>query len=429
MMCKFDDAESQKYRPIWVSIRGIAQDILKDESKSDVQEGLVSAPLQVEPNFVGRQDIPARVEGKFHAPRDRRDFEIALICALPLEAECVQEAFDKFWEDEGKKYGKAPGDPNAYTTGVIGEHNVVLAYMPGMGTTSAVAVAGCLRVSFSNIKLALVVGICGGMPSGTDHEEIVLGDIIISQALIQYDLGRQYPGGFKRKTDVRDTLGRPSPEIRALQAKLGTRRYREKLQNNIAVFLTEVQQKLPKTKCPGHENDILYRSSYVHQHHPPATCDECGKDDEMCELALKMECDDLGCESTMRVTRNRLMSTSTTPPMVHIGLMGSTNTVMKSGQHRDRVAQADGIIGFEMEGAGVWDYFPSIVIKGVCDYADSHKRKGVATIRRGRRGRVHESLFSRVECRGHLVTSTAGTQKTEQFGCWTRTRKAASKAI
>jgi nucleoside phosphorylase len=49
---------------------------------------------------------------------------------------------------------------------------------------------------------------------------------------------------------------------------------------------------------------------------------------------------------------------------------------MKSGQHRDQMAQADGIIGFEMEGVGVWDYFPSIIIKGVCDYADSHKRKG-----------------------------------------------------
>ena len=34
MMCKFDKAESQKYRPIWISIRGIAQDILKRESKS-----------------------------------------------------------------------------------------------------------------------------------------------------------------------------------------------------------------------------------------------------------------------------------------------------------------------------------------------------------------------------------------------------------
>ncbi|KAK7932932.1 hypothetical protein LTR80_011551, partial [Exophiala xenobiotica] len=151
------------------------------------------------------------------APRDRRGFEIALICALPLEAECVQEVFDKFWEDEGKKYGKAAGDPNTYTAGVIGEHNVVLAYMPGMGTTSAAAVAGAMRVSFSNIKLALVVGICGGMPYGADGQEIVLDDVIISQALIQYDFERQYPEGFKRKTGVQETLGRPSPEIRGIQ--------------------------------------------------------------------------------------------------------------------------------------------------------------------------------------------------------------------
>jgi len=309
-------------------------------------------------------------------PHDRYDFEIALICALPLEAECVQEVFDKFWEDEGKKYGKAPGDPNAYTAGVIGEHNVVLAYMPSMGTTSAAAVAGSLRVSFPNIKLALVVGICGGMPYGTDQEEIVLGDVIISQALVQYNFGRQYPGGFERKKDVRDTLGRPSPEIRAIQAKLGTNRYKQRIQNNLATFLPEIVQKLPKTKHPGQENDILYRSSYIHQHYSPGTCNECGKDDEICQVALKTECEDLGCESTMQVTRNRLMGALTTQPEIHFGIMGSGNTVMKSGQHRDRVAQADGMIAFEMEGAGVWDYFPSIVIKGVCDYADSHKRKG-----------------------------------------------------
>ncbi len=28
-----------------------------------------------------------------------------------------------------------------------------------------------------------------------------------------------------------------------------------------------------------------------------------------------------------------------------------------------------------MEGAGVWDKLPCIVIKGICDYADSHKSK------------------------------------------------------
>jgi nucleoside phosphorylase len=309
-------------------------------------------------------------------PRDRHGFEIALICALPLEAECVQEVFDKFWEDEGKRYGKAANDPNAYTTGVIGEHNVVLAYMPSMGTASAAAAAGSMRVSFPNIKLALVVGICGGMPYGTDQEEIMLGDVIISQALIQYDFGRQYPEGFKKKTNIQETLGRPSPEIRAVQAMLGTNRYMQKMQNNIATFLKEIEKKLPYTKYPGRENDILYQSSYVHQHHASAACDECGKGGQICEVALETECKDLGCETVMHVTRKRLINTSITPPMVHLGIMGSGNTVMKSGQDRDRIAKADGIVAFEMEGAGVWDYFPSIVIKGVCDYADSHKRKG-----------------------------------------------------
>src|SRR5271170_6501009 len=100
-------------------------------------------------------------------PRDRRGFNIALICALPLEADCVHAVFDKFWEDEGKNYGKALRDPNAYTTGVIGEHNVILAHMPNMGKASASGVAASILSSFPRIKLALVVGICGGVPYGT----------------------------------------------------------------------------------------------------------------------------------------------------------------------------------------------------------------------------------------------------------------------
>lgn len=44
---------------------------------------------------------------------------------------------------------------------------------------SAAAEAGCLSVSFLNIKLDLVIGPCGRMPCGTDHDEIVLEDGII----------------------------------------------------------------------------------------------------------------------------------------------------------------------------------------------------------------------------------------------------------
>jgi nucleoside phosphorylase len=48
---------------------------------------------------------------------------------------------------------------------------------------------------------------------------------------------------------------------------------------------------------------------------------------------------------------------------------------MKSGEDRDEIAAREKVTGFEMKGAGVWDEFPCVVIKGVCDYADSHKNK------------------------------------------------------
>ena len=48
---------------------------------------------------------------------------------------------------------------------------------------------------------------------------------------------------------------------------------------------------------------------------------------------------------------------------------------MKDGVTRDRIAEKEGIICFEMEAAGLMDNFPCLAIRGVCDYADSHKNK------------------------------------------------------
>jgi hypothetical protein len=33
-------------------------------------------------------------------PRDRNNFEIAIMCALPLEASAVSALFDKRWDDQ-----------------------------------------------------------------------------------------------------------------------------------------------------------------------------------------------------------------------------------------------------------------------------------------------------------------------------------------
>jgi hypothetical protein len=42
---------------------------------------------------------------------------------------------------------------------------------------------------------------------------------------------------------------------------------------------------------------------------------------------------------------------------------------------RDKLAMEHDIVAIEMEAVGVWDVLPCIIVKGVTDYADSHKDK------------------------------------------------------
>jgi nucleoside phosphorylase len=316
-------------------------------------------------------------------PTGRGDFEIAIICALKSEADAVEALFDKFWGDDGEMYGKVPGDPSAYTIGVIGSYNVVLAHMPGMGKNSAAAVASSFRFSFGGIKLALVVGICSGVPRGADGEEILLGDVIISDGVIQRDFGKQYPNEFAKKDALQDSLGRPNPEIRALLNKLKGYKSGTRLRDNTSRYLIHLQQNLDiNVGYPGVGADKLFEPTYRHKHHNFSACTLCSKcekkEDEVCQTALVLSCSELKCNDNKLVPRGRLskaIETSAQMPMIHYGLIASGDTVMKLGEHRDTVAASDNVIAFEMEGAGVWDIFPCVVIKGVCDYADSHKNK------------------------------------------------------
>lgn len=287
-------------------------------------------------------------------PVTRANFEIAVICALTLEADAVDALLDNHWDDDGPPYDKATGDPNAYTTGVVGRHNVVLAHMPGMGKANAAAVAANCRASFPNIKLALVVGICGVVPS-TANGEIVLGDVVVSDGVVQYDFWRRMPDRFICKDTLLDSLGRPNVEIRALLAKLQSRHSRKKLREMAADHLKEIQmEKDLAAGYPGTEHDVLYDATYHH-------------------VVDHMSCEEAGCNGPL-VRRHRLEQVDP-QPVVHFGLIASGDTVMKSGEERDIIAKAEGVVAFEMEGAGIWDTFPCVVIKGACDYADSHKTK------------------------------------------------------
>jgi hypothetical protein len=48
---------------------------------------------------------------------------------------------------------------------------------------------------------------------------------------------------------------------------------------------------------------------------------------------------------------------------------------LKVGVTREKLRQESGTICLEMEAAGLMDNFPCLVIRGICDYSDTHKNK------------------------------------------------------
>ncbi|PTB49562.1 hypothetical protein M431DRAFT_125875 [Trichoderma harzianum CBS 226.95] len=333
-------------------------------------------------NTVGRDQLQMRPASRSEAggrPRSREDFQIAIICARPLEYDVVSLLFDKFWDDD-ESYGRARGDMNSYTNGRMGQYDVVLVLLPNMGTVAAAGAAASFRSSYPNLQLAFLVGICGGVPRSGENE-IHLGDVIISKSAVQYDLGKQYHKAFMIKDTVDDSLGRPNKNIRNLVASFETEHIRDQLQRKACLYLKDLQSAAAKKRrpqnyqYPGINNDKLFFPAYRHKHRGRQPCPFCDNPtDTFCEQAAKASCIDLGCDETQLVKRTDLeIRGSTGDPEIFVGRIASGNSVMKSGEHRDKIAEEQEVIALEREGAGVWDEIPCIIVKGVCDYADSHK--------------------------------------------------------
>lgn len=276
-----------------------------------------------------------------------------------------------------RDYGKAGGDNNAYTTGVLGGKPVVLVYPPGMGVLNAANVATNLRYSSRNIRLGLVVGIAGGAPQTPEGDDIYLGDVLISTAVIQYDFGRYYDDGPQRRTELEKTLSKAPHEVLNFLTKMRGQRVRGKLVAKTIGYRGELV-------APDPHSDYLFDADYRHKHrgsHPCVTCGECATwSDPVCTEAQELTCEEVGCRPN--VAGHGPKSTVTRDPredgrqaMIYFGQYASGNSVVKSARLRDRLAKEDKVIGFEMEGAGTWEHFPTVLVKSVCDYADSHKSK------------------------------------------------------
>ncbi|KAL4926225.1 uncharacterized protein BDV17DRAFT_157305 [Aspergillus undulatus] len=143
-----------------------------------------------------------------------------------------------------------------------------MAHMSNMGKVAAATAAACLRATFPGIQLALVVGIRGGVPAKQVNDEILLGDVVVSEGLVQYDSGRQYPDNrFLRKDSPRDNLPRLRPELRSALAKLQTVPGRAQFHYQTLEHLKVLRQKTDKVLYPRTSEDKLYRPGYQHKYH------------------------------------------------------------------------------------------------------------------------------------------------------------------
>ncbi|KAH8888982.1 purine and uridine phosphorylase, partial [Thozetella sp. PMI_491] len=267
-------------------------------------------------------------------PNDRSSFRVAVLCALSLEFRAMAAALDMDFTKRAyrKRFGKVEGDSNTYKPGRIGDHDVVIIQLPGSGKESAATASALARVSYPNIKLAFVVGVCAGAPKDFKGEDIILGDVLISTHVFQTDHARIHDSGMKPYENVEEVLGRAPKPIRsflkACLAEIGT--IQEDVEKSVETLLQDCPQ---DSTYPGREKDKLLENQ--HRHSETSKCKQCQEDPASCQAAQEASCAKLGCDD----------------------------------------AYLECLIGFEMEGAGVWDNIPTVVVKGVSDYADSHKNK------------------------------------------------------
>jgi nucleoside phosphorylase len=276
----------------------------------------------------------------------RDDYTVGWVCALSVELAAAQEMLD----EEHDTPPSDAHDTNIYTCGRVGEHNVVIACLPEgqTGTNSAAAVAVQMKMAFPSTRFILMVGIGGGVPS--EEADIRLGDVVVSKphkvhgGVVQYDSGKATPSGFERTGSLN------TPPTVLLNAVANLRAKHMRGRGRLAEYLSKLDS-LPGFTREAAGPDALFNAAYDHKK-GAATCKEC----------------DTGYLADRELRRPDLV--------VHYGTIASGNQVIRSAVERDKLsAELGGVLCFEMEAAGLMNSFPCLVIRGICDYADSHKSK------------------------------------------------------
>jgi nucleoside phosphorylase len=274
------------------------------------------------------------------------DYTLGWVCALPVELAAAEKMLDEEHED----LLQDAYETNIYTLGRIADHNVIISCLPAgqIGTNSAAAYAVHMMAKFKSIRFGLMVGVGGGVP--TAENDIRLGDVVISQppeghgGVIQYDFGKSTASGFVRT----GYLNAPPKILLNALARL-----RANYMSGKSNFLRHMRvfDDLKQFSQNEAGPDILFDADY--HHYGRFSCDTCDSD---------------------RIVRRKPRISDES--VLHYGTIASGNHVIKNSGVRDQLSsELGGVLCFEMEAAGLMNDFSCLVIRGICDYCDSHKNK------------------------------------------------------
>ncbi|THW02391.1 purine and uridine phosphorylase [Aureobasidium pullulans] len=258
------------------------------------------------------------------------DVQIGWICALTIEASVARLMLDHVYNET---IPLPRHDDNIYTYGRInlktgdGFHNIAIAQLPlaETGKASAATVAKDMRRTFPNIKFGLMVGI-----AGDDN----------GSGVIQYDHGKY----LQDSAFVQGGMMNKAPKLFRTAIGIVQRNHMCKIRD----YVTSLNS--PKIRRFAHRpaHDYLFEPRYTHKV-KGRSCRYCASDR----------------------LRNR-PKRSFTYPAVHYGPIASGDAVIKDALFAQTIQEKHGVLCFEMEAAGL-DAFPCLVIRGISDYADTHK--------------------------------------------------------
>ena len=278
-------------------------------------------------------------------------------------------------------------DENTYVCGTINGHAVVVATCPQgeTGNVNAGRLTGSMFKTFPNIRMAVLVGIGGGIPNPEVSEDALenlhLGDVVVGwpgdgkPACVYYDRGRSKGDG---QFEMVGTMGNPDWRLTNALGMLVTDDELSKTTLNDQLARLQRSKAKKKFARPGPEHDKLFKATYRHAGDYRSKC--------------------ITCDPSELVQRPQRSKEEQQTLVFHRGRIVTGNAVIQDGKLRDEIrARCDGALCVEMEAAGVDVNRRCLVIRGISDYADSHKSDMWRSYAAGNAAAFTRELLCRVQ--------------------------------